>query len=193
MLDVALMLQGNRVTDYLRTGKHPQRGDQRPFAANSAYETKDGIIQLACSNLRQQSRFFESIGMPDRAVRNSYEDSKAQYDTEWKLVAQKMQEKTAAEWEAYLQAHHVPAAQVREMRDALKDPQLQTRRVLHQHDKVAGAEAVNVPLAAFKFAHDGPAIDSVPPRVGEHTDEVLAIAGYGAEQIKSMRKAGVVA
>jgi crotonobetainyl-CoA:carnitine CoA-transferase CaiB-like acyl-CoA transferase len=30
------------------------------------------------------------------------------------------------------------------------------------------------------------------PRLGEHTDEVLAEAGYGPERIRALRKAGVI-
>ena len=50
-----------------------------------------------------------------------------------------------------------------------------------------------MPIAAFKFAHDGPSIERPPARVGEHTDEVLAALGYDAEKIAALRKAGAIA
>ncbi|MBI2291478.1 MAG: hypothetical protein HYU73_14325 [Betaproteobacteria bacterium] len=63
--------------------------------------------------------------------------------------------------------------------------------MLHRHDHVPGMEKpLTVPLAAFKFAHDGPSIERPPPRVGEHTDEVLASVGYSAAEIAALRKAG---
>ncbi len=49
-----------------------------------------------------------------------------------------------------------------------------------------------MPLAAFKFAHDGPSIERPPARVGEHTDPVLSAIGYNAEQITALRKAGAI-
>ena len=105
-----------------------------------------------------------------------------------------MKEKTADEWETYLQSKHVPATRVRELREALADPHLQTRGVLHRHETVPGVEApVTVPLAAFKFAHDGPSIERPPARVGEHTDEVLAAVGYTAEQLVALRRSGAIA
>jgi len=52
---------------------------------------------------------------------------------------------------------------------------------------------MTVPVAAFKFAHDGPSIERPPARMGEHTDEVLKSVGYSAEQIAAMRKSGAVA
>jgi len=50
-----------------------------------------------------------------------------------------------------------------------------------------------VPLAAFKFAHDGPSIERPPARVGEHTDEVLSAIGYTTEQIGALRRSGAIA
>ena len=44
----------------------------------------------------------------------------------------------------------------------------------------AGIEGgFGVPLAAFKFAHGGPRIDTAPPALGEHNDEIFAELGYG--------------
>jgi crotonobetainyl-CoA:carnitine CoA-transferase CaiB-like acyl-CoA transferase len=105
-----------------------------------------------------------------------------------------MKEKTADEWETYFQSRHVPAARVRELREALTDPQLESRRVLHQHADVPGVgKPVTVPMAAFTFAHDGPSIERPPARVGEHTDEVLAAIGYGAAEIAALRRSGAIA
>ena len=52
---------------------------------------------------------------------------------------------------------------------------------------------MTVPLAAFKFAHDGPSIERPPARLGEHTDSVLAAVGYSAAEIAALRKAKAVA
>jgi crotonobetainyl-CoA:carnitine CoA-transferase CaiB-like acyl-CoA transferase len=69
----------------------------------------------------------------------------------------------------------VPTARVRTMGEALADPQLATRGIVHRHDGAAGVEGgFGVPLAAFTFAHGGPRIDSPPPALGQHTDEIFA-------------------
>ena len=195
MLDVAMILQASHITDYLHSGHHPKRnGNVMRFASTSAFPTKDGLVQLAASNARQHRRFYEAIGDPDEAKRASLEERHDRHAEKLAAVAETMKEKTADEWETYLQARHVPATRVRELREALADPHLQTRGVLHRHETVPGVEApVTVPLAAFKFAHDGPSIERPPARVGEHTDEVLAAVGYTAEQLAALRQSGAIA
>ena len=88
----------------------------------------------------------------------------------------------------------MPAGRVRELRDALKDPQVQYRGLLHRHDSVPGVgKPLTVPVAAFKFAHDGPSVERPPARLGEHTDEVLESVGYSAAEIAALRAAGAIA
>ena len=46
--------------------------------------------------------------------------------------------------------------------------------------------------SGFRLAHDGGGIDRPPPMLGEHTDEVLAEAGYDADEIERLRRDAVV-
>jgi crotonobetainyl-CoA:carnitine CoA-transferase CaiB-like acyl-CoA transferase len=195
MLDVAMILQGSHITDYLHSGHHPRRmGNVMRFASTSAFPARDGLIQLAASNARQHRRFYEAIGDPEEAKRASLAERHGRQAEKLAAVAEKMKERTADEWESYLQARHVPATRVRELREALADPHLESRRVLHRHQRVPGVDKpVTVPLAAFTFAHDGPSIERPPARVGEHTDEVLAAVGYTAEEIAALRRSGAIA
>ena len=46
--------------------------------------------------------------------------------------------------------------------------------------------------AGFRLAHGSPGIDRPPPMLGEHTDQVLAEAGYAADDIARLREGGIV-
>ena len=157
-------------------------------------QASDGLVQLAASNKRQHRRFYNAIGETAEAERCGLEDRYARYEEKQSLIARKLKERTAQEWEDYLQSKHVPATRVRDLRETLQDPQLTHRGVLHRHEEVPGVgKALTVPLAAFKFAHDGPSIERPPPRLGEHTNEVLEAIGYSGDDIAAMRKSGAVA
>jgi crotonobetainyl-CoA:carnitine CoA-transferase CaiB-like acyl-CoA transferase len=82
---------------------------------------------------------------------------------------------------------------VREIKETLADPQLKHRGLLHRHDNVPGVgKPVTVPVAAFKFKHDGPALTRPPARMGEHTEAVLKSAGYSADEIAALKKEGAI-
>jgi crotonobetainyl-CoA:carnitine CoA-transferase CaiB-like acyl-CoA transferase len=174
MLDVALILASSHLTGYLRNGVHPKpNGNRNPHATNSAYATKDGLVMLGASNLRQQRRLWTLLERPDM-IKKTNEERDADREREAALLTGIMMTRSAAEWEEFLQARHVPAARVRTMGEALADPQLASRGIIHRHDGATGVVgAFGVPLAAFTFAHGGPQIDSPPPALGQHNDEIL--------------------
>jgi crotonobetainyl-CoA:carnitine CoA-transferase CaiB-like acyl-CoA transferase len=64
---------------------------------------------------------------------------------------------------------------------------------LHRHEKGPGIEgAFTVPVAAFKFEHDGPRVDRPPPMFGQHNEEVLAELGYSSGDVAEFRSAGII-
>ncbi len=193
MLDVAMVLMASHLTGYLRNGKHPRpHGNKQGFATSGAYQTKDGLLMVGASNLRQQRRLWTVLERPEMAKRTN-EEREADQAREEAVLAEIMLTRTAAEWEDYLQSRHVPAARVRPMREAIADPQLATRGVIHRHEGATGIEGgFGVPLAAFKFAHGGPRIDTPPPALGEHTDAVLTEIGYAPADIVRLRAAKVI-
>jgi len=174
MLDVALILMSSHLTGYLRNRAHPKPdGNRNPHATNSAYQAKDGLVMLGASNLRQQRRLWTLLERPDMIKKNN-EEREADREREAAVLSEIIRTRTAHEWEVFLQAHHVPAARVRTMAEAVADPQLQSRGIIHRHAAGNGVDgAFGVPLAAFTFAHDGPRIDTPPPELGQHNAEIF--------------------
>ena len=193
MLGVAMMMQASLMTGYFRNGSEPKpHGNQQPFATNSAYDAKEGMVMIGASNIRQQARFWRAVERADM-IKTDNETRVDDRKREAAIIADIIKTRTAVEWEVYFQARHVPAARVRTMAEALADPHFIERRVFHKFDAVAGIDGpLGVPLAAFKFAHGGPSIEHPPHDMGEDTDAVLAEHGYSADEIAGFRRAGVI-
>src|SRR5438128_3791875 len=193
MLDVAMILMSSHLTGYLRNGVHPKpHGNRHPHATNGAFETRDGLVMLGASNLRQQRRLWTLLGRPDM-IKRTNDERDADHDREIAVLSQIIRTRTAREWEEFLQDTHVPAARVRTMGEALADPQLAARGVVHRHAAGHGIDGgFGVPLAAFTFAHGGPRIDTPPPALGQHNAEIFAelgLSGDGTRAAETRRKA----
>jgi crotonobetainyl-CoA:carnitine CoA-transferase CaiB-like acyl-CoA transferase len=193
MLGVAMMMQASLMTGYFRNGTEPRpHGNKQPFATNSAYDAKEGMVMIGASNIRQQARFWRAVERPDM-IKTDNETRVDDRELEAAVIADIIRTKTADEWEAYFQARHVPAARVRTMAEALADPHFTARRVFHEFDSVPGIDgAVGVPLAAFKFAHGGPSIEQPPHEMGADTESVLHELGYAVSDIAGFRTARVI-
>lgn len=181
MLDVAMMMMASHVTAHSRTGRPARpRGNDHEYATNSAYPTKDGMVMLGASNLRQQKRLWAALGRPEMAKARN-EDRIAQRDAEAGALREIMLTRAADEWEAFLQSRHVPAARVRRMDEALADPHLAARGLTHRFEAAPGVDGpFAVPVAAFDFAHGGPRVDAPPRPLGADTDAILEELGYDA-------------
>ena len=193
MLGVAMMMQASLMTGYFRNGTQPKpHGNKQPYATNSAYDAKEGMVMIGASNIRQQARFWRALGREDM-IKKDNESRVEDREREAAIIADIIKTKTAEEWEIYFQARHVPAARVRTMAEAVADPHFATRRVWHEFDSVPGIEGpLGVPLAAFKFAHGGPSIEHPPHEMGADTDAVLAELGYNKAAIAALREKKVV-
>ena len=193
MLGVAMMMQASLLTGYFRNGSEPRpHGNKQPFATNSAYDAKEGMVMIGASNIRQQARFWRAVERPDM-IKTDNEARLDDREREAVIIADIIKTKAADEWESYFQARHVPAARVRTMAEAIGDPHFKGRRVFHHFENLPGIDGpVGVPLAAFKFAHGGPSIEHPPREMGQDTDRVLGELGYNEAEISRLRKARVI-
>ncbi|MDD7973134.1 CaiB/BaiF CoA transferase family protein [Roseinatronobacter alkalisoli] len=194
MLDVALMFATSHVASYFWGGKVPvAKGNTYPFATIGMYWASDAPMMVSASNLRQQRKLWTLLGREDqiKTDNNQRLDAHAQ---EAEALRESFRLKPARYWEDFLQSHGIPCARIRTMDEALNDPQVAARPVLHRFNGPEGTVAgMNTTLAGFGMRHDGPALVRPPQPTGAQTDQILYELGYGPDDIKALRAAKIIA
>ena len=152
------------------------------------YRTADGHIALAMGSLALLGELLElpelaEYDPPDRA----YDDR----DEAYRLVQSRLVERSTEEWLELLATKDLWCAPVQSFDEVIEDPQVEHNEWLTTVNHPNGRElrVVGVPM---RFSATPGTIRSGPPAVGQHTDEVLAEAGYGADEIRALHAEGVV-
>lgn len=195
MFDSAIMLMASTVIDYMNGGGMPAlSGNDSSNAGYSCYETKDGLLMIGAYTTGQHRRLWKALGKPQMG--DNLTDLTAidgAHDEHTKTLKELLTSKSADEWVTILRKAGLPAERVLRLDEAMAHEQLKHRGVFHTIAKMPGlGKDITVPVASFTYAHGGPSIRSAPPKLGEHTDDVLAGLGYAAEDIAALRKEGVV-
>jgi len=87
----------------------------------------------------------------------------------------------------------IPAGRVVTVPEALSNPQVLQRELLQTFVDVPGiGRPLTLTRAGFKLSGADPSVASPPPRLGEHTDEVLRAAGYSEQEIEALHRAKAI-
>jgi crotonobetainyl-CoA:carnitine CoA-transferase CaiB-like acyl-CoA transferase len=87
--------------------------------------------------------------------------------------------------------HDIPAAPVQTLEEFLADPAVRHHGMVREYDhpEVGRLRLMGLPLAFSDTPTEDP---GPPPALGQHTDEVLASLGYGADTVADLRRRAIV-
>jgi crotonobetainyl-CoA:carnitine CoA-transferase CaiB-like acyl-CoA transferase len=196
MLDAALAFIPGPVAEYTVAGiEQRQIGNgsvsRKPTA--NRFRAGNGFIVLAVLTDKQFAGLMRTLGRADALDDPRFKDWRARTDNEPALrevIETALASDEPRAWEARLTAADVPCGSIWTIDEVVKHPQLEHRDVLQTIDTRYGP--MRLVGAGFRLAHGSPEIDREPPTLGEHTDEILAEAGYEPEEIERLRRDAVI-
>jgi crotonobetainyl-CoA:carnitine CoA-transferase CaiB-like acyl-CoA transferase len=197
LLDCQIALLTWQAQNYLVSGDVPQRlGTRHPMIAPSdGFQGSDGAHFVVSPSDIFWKPFCRSIGRPELVDDPRFLTAGARI-AHVKELADELQStfraKPAAEWIATMTRDHIPAAMVNSVAEALAEPVVGLRNMLEMVVNPSTGSPIQFLGNAFKYDSGKPL--AYPPRVGEHTEEVLReVCGYDQAKIHSLARAGAVA
>ncbi len=199
MLDAAISLQASAFARYHLDGELPALlGNDSPAKVPTAgvFATADGQLLISAVNETQAQNLIRTLGLAAMLEDPAYVDNAARsrnLATALVEIRRAFATRSSAHWIARLAAAKVPAALIRNIDEVAADPQLNFRNILPEMPAPGEPDrTVKLVGAAFVADQDGPAPQGPPPRVGEHSDEILSGLGYSTAEIAEFRDQGVI-
>jgi len=156
--------------------------------------TKDGWITMLPYSGDNWCAFFEAVGHPECIeefnVRDRIERNR-NIDRIYVKMSEIALRRTTAEWEALLLEIDVPHAAFAELEEVTEQPHLNAVGLFEELDHPTEGKLVQArPPTRYSASPAG--IHRLPPRLGEHTEEILQEVGYSDNDIETLRKADVI-
>jgi crotonobetainyl-CoA:carnitine CoA-transferase CaiB-like acyl-CoA transferase len=144
---------------------------RRPFP------TKDGYIGLLPYTDQQWDQFFEVAGWSETISQDprftDFRTRAANIAALYAMVGEVTSSRTTDEWLALLKPLQIPVVKMNRLDDLFDDPHLDAVGLFerHQHPDAGPYISIRPPV---RYSASPANIRRHPPRLGQHTDEVLA-------------------
>ncbi|MFN0161073.1 MAG: CaiB/BaiF CoA transferase family protein [Burkholderiales bacterium] len=195
MLDTMLGMLSCQAAETTVAGvRHTQIGNRSISRKPTAdrFRAGDGYVVLAVMTEPSFIALMRALGRADVLEDPRFVDwaaRTAHQDALREIIESAMTGGTAHEWERRLSAADVPCGKVHALHEILEHRQVVHRGLVREAATPHGPVSLIGP--SFRLAHGDGQIGAVPA-LGEHTDAILAEAGYSTAEIALLREQRIV-
>ena len=198
MLESAITAMGWVTSEQLISGRVASRhgNDNAASSPSGTFRTGDGLLNIAANTQRQFESVCEVIDRLDLVTDERFLNRELRKRYRSLLTAElelALSAKSALDWELSLTEANVPVGRVLSLGDALNQEQVKVRSLIHEVEiGLAGHE--RVALLGSGVHVDGQALgpSMPPPRLGQHTSEILGELGFDDATIAALHYSGAV-
>ena len=196
-----VFLVGQHMLQYAITGKPaaPMPARDNPWAVYDVFTVAGGEqIFLAAVSDAQWLKFCDALGFADLKNEPEYATNNQRVQHRPRLLAtlrERLAQRSATELSATMEKAGLPFAPIRRPEDLYDDEHLLATGGLAEVTLPDGEKAgqkVKTTLLPFTMAGERLGVRIDPPRLGAHTRELLAAAGYSQAQIDDLQNRAIV-
>ena len=197
MLESVLTTMGWAVSNLLMNQIEPTRvGNENVTSAPSgAFETQDGLINIAANQDRQWDQLLKVLNAPTLKNNPLYLSRELRKTNRHQLkldIEAILTTQPTAIWLDRLSSANIPAGPVLTVREALDLGQVNERKFTHTIDQTYPAQQIDVVTNGFLLNQKRLKPSSRVETLGESTASILEELGYDANQIQELKNEGFI-
>ena len=176
----------------LAGGKPPRRGEGElagGLICYRPYECKDGWVSMGALEPKFWKLWCDGTGH-EELIEKQFERPGGEAH---KAVEAVFMERSRAQWAEFAEQYDCCVEPLLEVEEALESELFKARGMVTGLTQPGAINPVRVVASPLAFSRTPVDNDRLPaPSLGEHTHEVLAAAGYDAEQIAALEASGAI-
>jgi CoA:oxalate CoA-transferase len=196
LLDSIMPLMGWVAANLLIGGQQPVLlgNDNFTAAPSGMFRTQDGYINIAANQQQQWEDLADELGLSALKTDPRFQERDTRKGNRFlltPLLEEKLTKNTTAHWVEVFNSRGIPSGDVLSLEAALGSAQAAHRQVLSDVDQ-PGIGNIKIFNLTAKFSKTPAQIETPPPRLSEHTREILAGLGYSAEEMQALKDKSVI-
>lgn len=196
LLDSIMPLMGWVAANLLIGGQQPTLlgNDNFTAAPSGMFKTSDGYINIAANQQQQWEDLADELGLPELKTDPRFQERDTRKGNRFlltPLLEAKLTRETTQHWVEVLNARGIPSGDVVSLEAALSSEQARHRQVVAEVDQ-PGIGNIKIFNLTARFSKTPAAIEMPPPRLSEHSAEILGELGYSAEQMQVLKESHVI-
>lgn len=197
LVDSVLSFMTYWVTYYSLLGADPEPigSGHKVWSPYRAFKTVDGWVFIGVTSNRHWEGLCKALKLEElaRDERFSTNEGRVKHkELVERIVQERVSKMRRDEVVEFLSKHGVPVAPIQRMSDVVRDPYIKARGLLREvrwMDKLVLTSS----MPYFINSEKAPNVKTPPPKLGEHTKEVLlSLLGYSEKDLERLRREGAI-